>query len=582
MTHDASPPALDSSEGRRTVVGLALLQALLLLIFHEGLESDWTLFADITVRTVYLTLALALPTTLYLLVDDPRERFPWIAAGAVGLLFLPLAWYAGSLCAPDAGVRSEAVLAPFGLSLFGAWFFGAALLQTRQRARSISYEALYEALWHNALSLVLAGLFIGAFWIMLFLMAALFEVLGIDFFEELFTDRRFAYAATGLVGGVGLALVRSRGGAITSTREVLLTLVNALLPLGALIALPFLVTLPFTGLEPLWETGRAALLLMLLQVVIMLLLNGVFEDGRVAPPYARPLRLLVEATVATLPLFGILTGIAFHLRIDQYGWTAERFWGVLFAAFLTAYALACATAVVRRGEYWMGLLRPANRVFALALILILLLANTPLLHPLRITASSQSARIANSERPVSELQDAVRHLRFQSGEPGYRALQKLQTDQRLAERPELVALIDTALASDTWFYFESDAPADDLASRLTLAPDTLTLPDSLLQVLAAAPSGRSCTIGDVDCTLAAADLLQGGEREYILGIHRTDLLQVHVFARIDGQWQMARHADVRHGERADSLLAAFRRGEITTAPSPWRDLVVGGERLELR
>ena len=69
--------ALTSPIGKRVIAVLAVAQALLLLAFYEMVLLEWGPFQHITFRTVYLTLVIAVPAALYLLLDDPRKPRPW-------------------------------------------------------------------------------------------------------------------------------------------------------------------------------------------------------------------------------------------------------------------------------------------------------------------------------------------------------------------------------------------------------------------------------------------------------------------------------------------------------------------------
>ncbi|HVK99410.1 MAG TPA: hypothetical protein VM553_06325, partial [Dongiaceae bacterium] len=143
-----------------------------------------------------------------------------------------------------------------------------------------SYERLYHHAWSCCLRLGLAGLFTGAFWLLLGLCMLLFNVLNIKLFEDLFTSKPFMFIATSLMVGYGITLLGDRDNIIRNLRTLLILLSKALLPLITLIVLAFLVTLPFTGLQPLWDTRFATLLLLTTCATLIGLLGATWGDGR--------------------------------------------------------------------------------------------------------------------------------------------------------------------------------------------------------------------------------------------------------------------------------------------------------------
>lgn len=572
-----------SRAGRRTVVALALAQALLLLAFHEAIAREWAITNNFVFNTAYLTLALAVPSALYLLLDDPRRPQPWLFVGGMALVLLPLALYVGAQCAPEAGVLSGSVLWPYGLSMALAWFISLAFMQAAQHRTVFHYPTLFAAGWNHALALALTALFIGLFWLVLLLWMALFDVLGVGFFERVFEDRRFAYAATGLVGGIGLVLVRGYLGATDALLRVVLALLKALLPLLSLIALLFLAALPFTGLEPLWDTGRPTLLMSILLALMVGFLNGAVQDGRGRPPYPVPLRRFIEAAVIVLPAYAALSGYALHLRIGQYGWTVPRVWAVLTVALLGAYALAYAGAALRQRGRWMRGIRPANIALAGAMLFAIALTHTPVLDPTRITTRSQTQRLrAGTAEP-----SVLAYLRFEAGERGFDALRRLQTEQALAGQPRLAARLDTVLSRRQMYDLHapvSGATPAQLRAAIEVVPDTQSVPAALWSHLAGEVHATECLRMADACLLLRADVYGDARPEYVLFQQQRHFAQPFIYATAEDDtaaWRQIGQYDVLQRSAA-GLIDSLRAGRYRVAPSEWRDLVVGDERLRVQ
>ncbi len=207
------------------------------------------------------------------------------------------------------------------------------------------YSELYQASWNNFFVAGMGALFAGALWTVLFLWMRLFDLIGIEVFEDLFTDEWFAYPVTGGALAYGLAAGRESERILATLRGLTQSLFRALLPLVAGGTLAFLLSLPFTGLAPLFATQRAAAILLAWVAAFALLLNAVYLDGTTPPPYARTLRLLAESGVLALPLLAAIAGYALQLRTAQYGLTPER-----FVAFVSAGQRGTERRAVRGGH----------------------------------------------------------------------------------------------------------------------------------------------------------------------------------------------------------------------------------------
>src|SRR5208282_3310378 len=125
-------------------------------------------------------------------------------------------------------------------------------------------------------------IFVGVFWGVLYLGAALFNLIGIDAIEKLIEHRWFAIPATALAFSAAVHLTDVRAGLVRGTRTLVLVLLSWLLPLMAIIAAGFLASLLFTGLEPLWKTRFAAGYLLTAAGILVILINTAFQDGDAA------------------------------------------------------------------------------------------------------------------------------------------------------------------------------------------------------------------------------------------------------------------------------------------------------------
>lgn len=565
------------AEARTVIVALAVLQSALLLLAHEAIDREWWLARHNGALVTWYTLAVAVPGTLFLLLREANRAGPWLLALALALVLLPQAWYAGHACSPAEAIACGDILGPFFLTQAIAWFVLVHFLQVGLDAGRprFDYRALFEYGWYNALTLAFAAVFLGIFWLLLRLWIALFELVGIDFFAELFTDRRFAYPVSGLVVGFGIVIARSRIDAVTTVRQILLAIFHALLPLLAAIALLFLVALAFTGVEPLWDTWSAATLLGWLILVSVIFVNAVYQDGEGKPPYPVPVRLAVEAALLILPVFAALAVWALYLRVDQYGWTVGRLWGLTVLSVLTAYAVAYAIAVLWRGPGWLPLLRRANVLIALLLLGLLWLVDTPLLDFRRITVADQIDRLRSGETDMAGFD--YRYFRFELGRPGVEALRKLRDEPPFADDPVARNRIDSLLAAKTpWQRMESDAVDEETLRQAFLLAEGSPAPDTaLLRAIAKTSQANDCLRPGRQCMLLRVPLYRDGGDAWLLVFRDLRYLPPQLFAACEDGWcqvgRLARSLD-------EEDIELLRQGEHHVRPPRFGELGTSRQR----
>lgn len=572
---------------RGFIVLVALLQGLLMYLAELGHEQAWWPLATLGGRVCWYTLVLAVPTAMLLTVqrlDDPR--FWQHVAGITGVYAL-LAWWAAWSATGAPGIDSSNVLGPFGVTLGLGLFVALPYLQCRLahgRWRA-PYPELFEHAWQNALTIALTGLFIGICWLVLELWAALFSLVKIDFFRDLFHERPFAYLATGTMAGLGLLIARTQQRPLHIARQLLFAIFRGLLPLVALIALLFLASLPFTGLAPLWATRSAAAILMGLLLLLVLLTNAVYQDGRGGYPYPLFLRRLVEAGLLAAPVYAALGLYALSLRIGQYGWTPDRFWAVLAAIIVSAYACGYFYTVLRRGSGWLDSLPRVNIVVSLAVMALVALANSPVLDPFRITVASQTDRLHAGKVAAKDVD--VEQLRFDSGRRGYIAAEALQTEPLFAADADALAKLRRVLARSAR-YVPHDASEQkrlavkDLASARALihpvAGSAIPDDDWLRALQAGTLQAGGCLMPGSDCVFIERDLNGDGRNDRLL----CDLgLSWGIVCNLssqgsDGAWRQTGTARWTNSNDVEKQRKELRAGQLEIRQPAWPDLLLGG------
>lgn len=408
-------------------VAISLLQGLLLWWLYHSVETDSWPATDRGWLIGLIAPAVLVPAAHFLIVDvGDRRRGLWVLL-PLALALFGLGWHHGAWTSNDPQFDSTFA---FSLALVVLVFHALPFVQgwLASGRWKPAYEELFQYAWRNTLLLAFGGVFSGVFWLLLWLWGALFKMLGITFFVDLFTEAYFAIPATAVALGLGMHLVGSVERLQTLLRQQLLAMLKWLAPLAILILALFTVTLLVKSPELLLEQRRvisAAWLLWLVALTVSLL-NAAYQDGRSDSPYPRWLGNAIRCLVPLLVVIAVLASYALLVRAQSYGLTVARTWGLLVAAIALAYAGGYAWAALRRGA-WMAGMGAVNVWVALGTIALLTLMLTPIASPERLAAASQYARVLADPDG-----DSYRYLRFNSGRYGRDRLERLA---KLADHP---------------------------------------------------------------------------------------------------------------------------------------------------
>lgn len=429
--HSAGRADLRGNDDR--IVGLArlaigLLQGIALyLLFRtaEGSGETWSYRHPETFAPLVLT-ALFLPPVL--LAGVGRLRWPtlivWgvIAAAMTGFL----AWHDIARQAGDMGRQGTPPLFAFSAAaLFIAHHL--VLVADRERRLIASYPAYFDAAWMAGVQLALSIGFAGAFWLLLFLGAALFKIIGLSFLGDLIGEAWFSFPLTGLAFATAVHLTGVRDGLIRGVRTIALMLLSWLLLVLTVLVGGFLAALPFTGLQGLWETGSATALILGAAGALIILINAAYQDGR--PDNLPPAVLRVAVRVASILLTPLVI-IAFwglSLRIGQHGLTPDRIIAIacalVGAAYALGYGLGALVPFVRKGSPWMKALETTNIITGILVVVVILALFSPIADPARLSVADQMNRLQNGKVAADQFDYAF--LKFESGKVGQAALARL-------------------------------------------------------------------------------------------------------------------------------------------------------------
>ncbi|KTC45828.1 hypothetical protein AO262_34910 [Pseudomonas fluorescens ABAC62] len=440
--------------GIHRVLGFYLLIGLIqgIVFYHSGQlhRLSETLFF------VTATVVLVGGTTLQLLGEKARQSRSLLRTLAFTLLMGGMTlWVCQAL---DHSGNSRWAANSWFISLVVLSYIGATFLFAWPAEKGLRwrYDDLFQQAWNSVFIVLYALILVAVVMLLLKLWSRLFLMLGIDFFEEHFWSKLFLCISLPVVFALGMYLATRSEKVIGQMRGMLFSACGLLLPLVALISLLFTLTLPFTGLGKIWATGYSTPILLVLAGAQLFLLNGVFQDGAQPRPYPTWLTRFIELSLLCLP---ILAGIGFYsswLRVEQYALSPQRFIALAAALVCCLYGLAAVWAVVSRSPVWLGNLRVTNPALALLFCGLVVLVNTPLLNPVRLSVDDQVRRLLDG-RTKAEAFDA-HYLRFELGNAGEEAYAQLQVDldqERILDpegrRALRAQMDDTSLNFDEWY-----------------------------------------------------------------------------------------------------------------------------------
>jgi hypothetical protein len=574
-------------------LGVALVQALAIWLLSEAAADRpaWPATDPPAFWPLILASALIPLVVLQGLSRlKPRPLAIWALVAAV--VVAALGWYAASRGAfadiynydrnqvswPDA--RLWAVLIA---SLFIAQ---ALVVDSAIEGRLFpSYPLHFDTAWTQGVQVVLTVVFVGVFWSLLELGAALFELLKIDAFQTMIRQRWFACPATTLAVAVSIHVTDVQPALIRGARSLALTLFSWLAPLLSAIVLGFLVCLPFVSLKPLWDTHFAAQLLLFAAATLIFLINCCYQDGG-ERSLSRVKKLAASVGAAELPALVGLAAWAIGLRVGQYGWTVERITAVVVTIAAAWYALGYASALLPSSG-WLKRLEITNFATAYVVLGLVLALFSPLADPSRLMVADQMARLRSGAVKPEAFDFAA--LKIDGARWGETALRQLGrgTDSLISASAKRALAIKNRYEANA----TRGAPltALSLSKGIAVVPADRSLPqgfyDALLVALErndpALAVMNECSDPSVSakgrpaCTARWLSVSPGKPEAILL----LDGASGALFEEDDkGRW--AHTAQLTGVESCPVDFAALNAGPIELSPHPWPDLIVAGKRFE--
>jgi hypothetical protein len=576
---------------------VAVLQGWALYGLHNAIVQEQWPATDTAWLFACYAIALFVPVTLQLLARFSHLAAAWLIIALLAAVYFYFGWHHGSAVVVDrevAALSYDGGLFALGLAAVVLWLMVLPFVQARLIAGrwNAHYPTLFTAAWHNHLILAEALLFTGLFWLLLQLWAALFDMLDIGFFRELFAEPIFFYPVTALVFGIALHLIGSIDRLTSVALEQVLNLLKWLALLAGAILVLFTLTLAakLPGLLVSGQLTISAAWLLWLVAVIVLLLNAAYRDGLVSQPFPRGINQFLRWVVPLTTIVALTAVYALMVRITSYGLTVERFWACVVAGAAAVYALGYSATVFDRGGWLPGISR-VNVIAALILIITIAVALTPVLSPYRLAANSQFQRAQQPPGPSTDVEDEgyidagqltpFQYLRFEAGRYGIDRLHALAALQEGPDAARISKSAGSALEQEHRWSGVSPVDPDAYVAALQVYPTGRHVDAALGSAIALAIQdtgavpvqlGRAGTVG------LFVDLGDDGREEFIV----LSRLFGRTFAQDDSGWSQAA---VFYRSWDDATWAAMldnlERGKFEAVAPRWKELRIGSSTINV-
>jgi hypothetical protein len=404
----------------------------------------------------------------------------------------------------------------------------------------------------------------GVSFLLAFLIAQLFDLIGITFFTELLREEWFVVLLAGFAFGGAVGLLRERDALLATLQRLVLVVFSVLAPVLAFALLGFLISLSFTGLSPLWASGVPTTPVLLLAAAGSVgLINAVIGDGKDEGSHNRTLRWSAYLLSGCILPLAIIAAVSMAVRIGQYGFTPDRIWGVIAVVvacvYGTAYLVSALQAALARALLdWDDFIRPANVRIALGVCALALFLAMPILDFGAMSARDQLARLKSGVTKAAEFD--WRAMAFDFGPKGRAALKRLSiTGSPIQSDSAKKALA----AKDKWQIAEEIVGLGITLKRgnFSFQPADKTLDeDSMYSLVAGGECQLSCRI----VWTADDRFIVVGPRYQNAPIEASAYVRNPLATADEAKWQRVPPRATYHGETKRPVITPQSRVEVRT------------------
>lgn len=552
------------------IISIAFLQGIALTLLYQSVEHSLWPATNPVWLTSLATFAISFPllTLLCITTSNVKEIVKYILPFSIILSLLGA--YVGRQQEPKEFINNDFTIVVFCFTALLASFKALMYIQQYISNQKVTYSSLFKLSWQNFIIFGECWIFVGIFWGILHLGAGLFSILEIDFFKELLKKDWFVIPVLNLAFGFGIIVFRNIIHTVDNISTILQTLIKFLLPALTLVSLGFLITLLFAGLSTLWKTGSGSLLIMWLQLLTLFFVNVVYQDESHRRPYNVFLHRLVFIGVAILPIYSVISAYGLWLRIDQYGLTVDRCWAILLWVLLACFSFGYLAGILKKRDSWLETLSSVNITMGIAVLLSMLLVNSPILNFQSIAADSQLSRLGDGK--ISDENFNYNYFGHSLGRQGYLRMQDLKAKLR-EDSPDIVAIIDRMYTNKkeknhTYSYAEFER-------LITFWPSKESFPSDLINALYKKETSESWSMyKEKTYYLLAKDLNNDGEPEFVIITESSYDTRAVMWLNNNGSWEYT-HMTTHNPNNSRYIKAHINNAEIQVVKPKWNNLKVG-------
>jgi hypothetical protein len=456
------------------------------------------------------------------------------------------------------------------------------------------YQDLHQNAWSDVLSWCASWVFVGLSFALAHLLASLFDLIGIDLLKELLKETWFAWMFIGANFGAALGVLKENERVAANLQNLVMVILSILTPILCISLVLFLVSLPFTGLQLFWDTTRSTSpILLACAIGAVTLVNAIIRNSEEEESNNRIMRYSAIGLSACILPLALIAVVSMQQRVEQYGLTPDRIWGMVAISVAVAYGIAYLWSLINKRVNWASNIRTNNTRMAILLCIAALFLALPIVNFGKLSVSSQLARINDGRTPVTEIDYTA--FAFDFGEHGRQALQKMKN----SKQKTMVNGAKIALDADTrWSLKESIRNAKSkslLLSTLTVFPKSVPLPDGLVKAInqQAGCLGEYCLLiwePGTEIAQFVTSPCKANRNHYSYqsaddGAYQYCPPQVtHMYVK-DNKWQFG--IDYSRGNKPSTqgqreaeelaILKAIKRGDIEILTVERKQLMVGGK-----
>jgi hypothetical protein len=478
------------------MAGVGAAGGLLVHLLSQGL-SYYPVPTPGTILRQSLAAGVGIGTVTFLITAE-RRRLAWAAGFAVvwGLVMALVGYSTGGY-----NRGGELVEFPF-LSGLLAIAVASPLFQTLrdEGRRTLPYTTVHRYAWTDAIIGGASLAFTGLTFLLMFLLGALFDAIGISLLMDLVEEAWFEWMLAGAAFGAASAVLREKDPLLGTLQRLVMLVFSVLAPVLAGALALYLLALPITGFGGLWKSGLPETPLLLSTAAFaVLFLNAIIGDS---PDDRSPGKLwrATEAVLlfAVLPL-GALALVSMSMRVGQHGWTPERLWGVIACMIAIAYGAAAWYSGLRgRGAFDLQL-RESQKWLAVGLCGLALFLALPILDFGSISTRSQLARLDSGEVAADEFDWAA--LAFHFGPAGRDAVERIARSGRGDARKLAGQALKLETPYEVEIATETEHKSDNIEQYIRIVGSDIPLTEELRRELAR----RSYCETAKQCVLFRAD-----------------------------------------------------------------------------